>query len=217
MTDSIRVLIADDHAIVREGLRAVISGQPDLQLIAEATDGEQAVQLARTLQPDVIVLDLIMPRKSGVEAIREIRKENPQARILVLTSFAEEDQVLSAIRAGALGYLLKDSSPKELIEAVRGLHRGEASLHPAVAQKLVLGFRQAPPTESPPETLTEREKQVLAGMSRGLSNQAIADELRVGEGTVRFHVSNILAKLHLENRTQAVLYALREGLVRPED
>ena len=217
MTDSIRVLIADDHAIVREGLRAVIGSQPDLQLVGEARDGEQAVRLACTLQPDVIVLDLVMPRKSGVEAIRDIRKENPRARILVLTSFAEDDQVLSAIRAGALGYLLKDSSSQELIEAVRCLHRGESSLHPAVAQKLVLGLRQAPASESRPEALTEREKQVLAGMSRGLSNQAIGDELHVGEGTVRFHVSNILAKLHLENRTQAVLYALREGLVRPED
>lgn len=212
MSRNIRILIADDHAIVREGLRALIAGRPDMELVGEAKDGEEAVTLAHTLQPDVILIDLMMPRKSGLEAIQEIRKENPRARILVLTSFADDDQVLSAIRSGALGYLLKDSMPQELIEAIRGVYRGESSLPPALAHKLVLKLGSSHSAEPCGNALTEREIEVLKLMAQGLSNKAIADKLHLGEGTVRFHVSNILSKLHLENRTQAVLYALREGL-----
>ena len=217
----IRVLVSDDHAIVREGLRALIEGKRDLQLAGEAVDGEDAVQKARQLKPDVILMDLKMPRKGGIEAIREIRAEDPEARILVLTSYAEDEQVFAAIQGGALGYLLKDSSPQELIEAIRCVHRGEASLHPSVARKLILGFNRPPApsngSSADDNDLTEREMEVLRLVAHGLSNADIANQLCVGEGTVRFHVSNILSKLQLENRTQAVLYALRHGLVRLEE
>jgi len=217
MPQLIRILITDDHAIVREGLRALIKVKPDMELAGEAADGEEAVHKARSLRPDVILMDLVMPRKNGIEAIEEIKRENPDARILVLTSFAEDDQVLSAIKAGALGYLLKDSSPQELIEAIRCVYRGESSLHPAVARKLILGFGRQRNAKPDVSTLTEREMEVLKLVAHGLSNQAVAEQLHIGEGTVRFHVSNILSKLQLENRTQAVLYALREGLVTLED
>lgn len=223
----IRVLIVDDHAIVREGLRALIDGKPDLALAGEAANGEEAVHQAAALHPDVILMDLVMPRMNGIEAIRAIHAQDAAARILVLTSFAEDAQVFDAIRSGALGYLLKDTSPQELVEAIRCVYRGEPSLHPSVARKLVLGY-QAPsngPEPTPPaaaspppldETLSEREIEVLRLLARGLSNLDIARQIYVGEGTVRFHVSNILAKLQLENRTQAVLYALRTGLVTLE-
>ncbi len=217
MPQSIRILITDDHAIVREGLRALITVKPDMELAGEAADGEEAVLKARALRPDVILMDLVMPRKNGIEAIEEIKRENPDARILVLTSFAEDDQVLSAIKAGALGYLLKDSSPQELIEAIRCVYRGESSLHPAVARKLILGFGQQQNAKPSMGVLTEREIEVLKLVARGLSNQVVAERLNIGEGTARFHVSNILSKLQLENRTQAVLYALREGLVTLEE
>jgi NarL family two-component system response regulator LiaR len=213
--ETIRVLIADDHAIVREGLRWLISTEPNIVLAGEAVDGLDAVEKARLLQPDVILLDLVMPRLGGIEAIDEIKKENPDARILVLTSFAEDEQVFSAIKSGALGYLLKDSSPQELLRAIRDVYRGEASMHPTIAQKLMRELQRSargtdlPPTEEP---LTPRELEVLGLVARGLSNQEIADRLIVSERTVRTHVSNILDKLHLANRTQAALYALREGL-----
>jgi NarL family two-component system response regulator LiaR len=217
MTETIRILIADDHAIVREGLRALIGTKPDMELVGEAADGVEAVLKARSLQPDVILLDLVMPRKDGIEAIGEIKRENPEARILVLTSFAEDEKVFPAIQAGALGYLLKDSSPQELLKAIREVYRGESSLHPTIARKLIRELHR-PPGSLPPteEPLTEREVEVLSLVARGLSNQEIADRLVVSERTVRTHVSNILGKLHLANRTQAALYAVREGLVSPD-
>jgi NarL family two-component system response regulator LiaR len=213
MTETIRILIADDHAIVREGLRALIGTKPDMELVGEAADGVEAVLKARSLRPDVILLDLVMPRKDGIEAIGEIKRENPKARILVLTSFAEDEKVFPAIQSGALGYLLKDSSPQELLRAIREVYRGESSLHPAIARKLI-GELNRPPENLPPteEPLTEREVEVLSLVARGLSNQEIAERLVVSERTVRTHVSNILGKLHLANRTQAALYAVREGL-----
>lgn len=213
MSRAIRILVADDHAIVREGLRALIGGKPDMELIGEAADGDQAAAQARALQPDVVLMDVMMPRKDGIEAIREIRRANRQVRILVLTSFGDESQVLSAIKAGALGYLMKDSSPQELIEAIRSVYRGEAPLQPAIARKLILKFGESQEGAPEVDALTERESIVLKFVARGLSNDAIARELGVAEGTVRVHVSNILGKLHLENRTQAALYALREKLV----
>lgn len=207
----VRVLISDDHAIVREGLRALITSEPGMEVIGEAVDGVEAVQKARELRPDVILLDLQMPRKNGIEAIEEIKAENPEAHILVLTSFAEDEKVFPAIKAGALGYLLKDSSPQELLEAIRDTHRGESSLHPAIARKLIRELNR--PSDLPPaeEPLTEREVEVLRLVAQGLSNQAIAEQLFISERTVRTHVGNILDKLHLANRTQAALYAVREG------
>jgi NarL family two-component system response regulator LiaR len=212
MTETIRILIADDHPVVRDGLRGLIETEPGMELVGEAADGTETVLKARSLRPDVILLDLVMPRKDGLTALREIKAENPEARILILTSFAEDQQVFMAIKAGALGYLLKDSSPQELLQAIRNVHRGESSLHPTIALKLIRELGQPsdlPPTEDP---LTEREVEVLRLVAQGLSNRGIAERLVISERTVGNYVSNILSKLHLANRTQAALYALRSGL-----
>jgi two-component system, NarL family, response regulator LiaR len=214
MDEKIRILIADDHAIVREGLRALIATEPGLDLVGEAADGVEAVRMAQSLRPDVILLDMVMPRKDGLGAIRDIISENANARILVLTSFAEDEKVFPAIKAGALGYLLKDSSPQELLQAIRNVHNGEASLHPTIARKLMRELNQPqnlPPTTDP---LTEREVEVLRLVAQGLSNDEIAQKLVVSERTVRTHVSHILDKLHLANRTQMALYAVREGIAK---
>ena len=209
---AIRIVIADDHAIVREGVSSLVAVRPDIEIVGEAEDGAQAVQLVRDLQPDVIVLDLMMPRMDGIAAIDEIKRDNPDARILVLTSFAEEEKVFTAIKAGALGYLLKDSSPLALIQAIYDVHRGDSSLHPTIARKLIREINQPsdlPPTDDP---LTEREVEVLKLVAQGLSNQEIAGRLFISPRTVGAHVGNILNKLHLANRVQATLYALREGV-----
>jgi NarL family two-component system response regulator LiaR len=209
---TIRILIADDHAIVREGVSSLVANRPDIEIVGEAEDGAQAVQLARTHRPDVILLDLVMPRMDGIAAIHAIKREDPEARILVLTSFAEEERVFAAIKAGALGYLLKDSSPLALIQAIYDVHRGDSSLHPTIARKLIREINQPstlPPTEDP---LTEREVEVLKLVAKGLTNQDIAARLFISSRTVGAHVGHILDKLHLANRTQAALHALREGL-----
>ena len=229
----IRILIVDDHAIVREGLRALIEGKPALAVAGEAANGEEAVQQASMLDPDVILMDLVMPVKDGITAIREIKAGMPEARILVLTSFADDEQVFAAVRGGALGYLLKDSTPAELVEAIHSVYHGQPSLTPSVARKLLIGSqsgsgvqdRPSRPVTGPimppqgtnqPAQLTDREIEVLRLVAKGFSNQDIANLMTVGEGTIRFHVSNILSKLQLENRTQAVLYALRTGLAQLE-
>jgi len=212
MTEIIRILIVDDHAIVREGQRALIDTEPGMELVGEAADGDQAVQMARSLQPDVILLDLVMPHKGGLEAIGEIKEQNPKARILVLTSFAEDEKVYAAIKAGAQGYLMKDALPQDILAAIGEVYRGELSMDPSIAHKLMRELQRSsdlPPTEEP---LTEREMEVLKLVAEGLTNQQIAERLVISERTVSTHVSNILSKLHLANRTQVALYALREGL-----
>ncbi len=212
MAEMIRVLIADDHPVVRDGLRGLMEIQPDIEVVGEARDGIEAVDQARSLKPDVMLLDMMMPGKDGVQVIIEVKEENPAARILVLTSYAEGEKAFPAIKAGALGYLLKDTSPEELLQAIHNVYRGQISLHPTVARLLVEELGQ--PSELPPteEPLTEREVDVLQLVAQGMSNQEIAEALVVGERTVSTHVSNILDKLHLANRTQATLYALRKGL-----
>lgn len=217
MDTNIRILIADDHAIVREGLRFLIMTEPGLELVGEAQDGQQAVRLFLQARPDVTLLDLIMPRMDGIDAIREIKERDQEARILVLTSFAEDEKLFPAIKAGALGYLLKDSSPQELLRAIRAVYEGESYLHPSIARKLIQEWNRPPKsaTSATSESLSERELEVLALIAQGLSNQEIADRLIISERTARNHVGNILSKLDLANRTQAALYAIGQGLVEP--
>jgi len=217
MTRSIRVLVADDHVVVRQGIRALLATEPDIEVVGEAENGREAVAETDRLQPDVILMDLVMPEMDGIEAIRRITAQQPEARILVLTSFAADDKVFPAIKAGALGYLLKDSEPEELVGAIHQVHRGESSLHPAVARKLLQELSRPPKKPPTPEPLTEREVEVLRLVAQGRSNQEIAEELVISEATARTHVSNILRKLHLASRTQAALYALREGLASLDD
>lgn len=212
MSDSIRILVADDHVVVRQGLRAFISTEPGLEVVGEGKDGVEAVELAATLHPDVILLDLLMPRMGGIEAIEAIKRNDPEARILVITSFDDDERVFPAIKAGALGYLLKDSSPQELIHAIYNVYHGEVTLHPTIALKVIRELREPPDLPPTDDPLTEREVDVLKLVAQGLSNQEIAESLVISERTVGTHVSNILNKLHLANRTQAALYALREGL-----
>lgn len=210
--DRIRILLVDDHAIVREGMRALIQIKPDMEVVGEAADGIEALEKARELEPDVILLDIVMPRLDGIGTIEGLHKQGSQARVLVITSFAEDEQIFPAIKAGALGYLLKDSQPQELIQAIRDVYKGEPSLHPTVALKLMNELDrepQLPPTEEP---LTEREVEVLKLIAQGYSNREIGEQLHLSERTVGKYASNILDKLHLANRTQAALYALRTGI-----
>ncbi len=209
----IRILIADDHAIVRKGIRALLATERDIEVVGEVGDGIEAVSRAQALEPDVILMDLVMPNMDGIEATRAITEKQRNVRVLVLTSFAADDKVFPAIRAGALGYLLKDSSPAELIQAIRQVYRGEPTLEPSVARK-VLTEISSPPTKKPltQDPLTERELDILRQIAQGRSNKEIAEQLVIAEMTVRTHVSNILSKLHLASRTQAALYALREGI-----
>ena len=210
--ETITILMADDHAIVRQGLRALIDTEPGMTLVDEAKDGVEAALKARQHQPDVILLDMVMPRQDGLETIKQIKAEQPDACILVLTSFAEDEKVFPAIKAGALGYILKDSSPDQLLQAIRDVYRGESSLHPTIARKLIMELNQPPSQPLTEEPLTEREVEVLKQVAQGHSNQQIAENLILSERTVRAHVSHILDKLHLANRTQAALYALRKGI-----
>lgn len=211
---TIRILHADDHAVVREGVRALLSTEPDMVVAGSVDNGEEAVRYALSLRPDVILLDLHMPRKGGIEAIREIKAAWPEANIIALTSFAGDDELFPAIQAGALGYLLKDSAPQALVQAIRDVYEGKSSLHPSVALKVIQELKKPPELPPTAEPLTDREVEILKLVAEGLTNQEIAGRLVVSERTVRTHVSNILSKLHLANRTQAALYALREGIAR---
>ena len=210
----IRILLVDDHAVVRKGMRALLDREPGLEVVGEAEDGEQAVHAAERLRPDVILMDLEMPRLGGIEATQRISAAHPESRILVLTSHAAEEDVFPALKAGAQGYLLKHSAPEEVLHAIRQAHRGETVLHPTIARMVLQELHRPtqPKQARTTDPLSERELEVLRLLARGMSNQDIADQLVVGEATVRSHVSSIPRKLQLASRTQAALYALREGL-----
>lgn len=209
MGDLIRILIADDHFVVRQGLAALLTPRHGMEVVGEAATGREAVDLAGKLQPDVILMDMVMPEMGGPEAIALIKQANPRTRILVLTSFGESTQVAAAIQAGALGYLLKDSSPDDLLHAIRSVHRGSLVL----TQDLALKLMQTQPAPTPLDQLTERETDVLRLLAQGQSNQEIAVNLNISMTTVRSHVSNILMKLNVSNRTQAALVAQERRLV----
>lgn len=208
----IRVLVVDDHAIIREGLRAVLAVVPDIDLIGEAVDGKQAIALTATLHPDIVVMDLVMPGMDGIEAIEVIAREYPESRILVLTTFTGEELLFPALKAGALGYQLKDSKSEDLIRSIREVYHGESSLHPKIARKVLQEINKPAQVQRTSDPLTGRELEVLKLVAEGAENAAIAEELVISEATVRSHLSHILDKLHLANRTQAALYALREGI-----
>lgn len=208
----IRVLIVDDHAVVRSGLSAFLSAFDDLQLAGEASSGERAIALCQQVQPDVVLMDLVMPGMDGAAATRKIRKQCPQVQVIALTSFKEKEMVEAALQAGAIGYLLKDVSADELARAIRAAAAGKPTLAPEAQQVLIEGTRK--PADPPGFDLTEREREVLALMADGLNNQQIADRLVVSLSTVKFHVSSILAKLHASSRAEAVSIALKNHLVK---
>ncbi len=218
----IRVLIADDHALVRQGLRTFLELHDEIEVVGEATNGLEAVEQARHLQPDVVLMDLVMPKLDGSEALRQIRALNLNTQVLVLTSFTEDDKVFPAIAAGAAGYLLKDVNPDDLVRAIQAAHRGEVPLHPDITKKLMNQVAAKATQPNPPEVLdrsaelTERELEVLRLIANGLNNREIARQLAISEKTVKTHVSNILSKLNLADRTQAAIYALKAGLAKTE-
>lgn len=212
MPDSITVLIVDDHPIVRKGLRTLLLSEADIQTVYEAENGLQAIHIVQQHHPQVVLMDLVMAPISGVEAIERIKSLDPSTRILVLTAFAEDDKVFPAIKAGASGYVLKDIPPEELLQAIRDVANGQSFLHPTIASRLMREVTQTSTPLDQSEQLTEREVEVLRWIARGLSNQEIAAKLHVSERTITTHISNILDKLHLANRTQATLYALRKGI-----
>jgi NarL family two-component system response regulator LiaR len=212
LAERISVLIVDDHPVVRQGLRTFLELQDDLEVVGEAQNGTAALGHVRCQAPDVVLMDLVMPDLDGIEATRAIRAASPSTKVIVLTSFADDDKIFPAIKAGAAGYLLKDTRPQELADAIRRVHAGEALLHSKVAARLMQEV-SSDDDRAALEHLTERELDVLRLIARGLSNKLIARELVVSEKTVKTHVSNILAKLHLTDRTQAALYAVRSRLV----
>lgn len=210
----IKVLVVDDHAVVREGLRTFLALQDGIEVVGEAVDGEEAVAQAQRLAPDVILMDLVMPRLDGVGAMRALRASAPESRVIVLTSFLEDDRLLPAIRAGAAGYLLKNVEPAELARAIRAARAGEVLIDPSVAARLVQAIGEPLASGTPgPERLTRREREVLELIAAGRSNKRIALELEVSEKTVKAHVGHVLAKLGVSDRTQAALLAVRDGLV----
>ena len=213
--NKIRVLVVEDQSIVREGMVAILSLQSDIEVVGEAADGIEAVQLARKTRPDVILLDMVMPRQDGLETIPKLRETTPNAKILVLSSFAESSRVYQAVKTGALGYMLKDTPRAQLLQAIRDVAHGQASIHPSIAMKVIHDFDDASGSCDSIEHLTQREMETLRLIALGLSNQEIASTLVVHERTIAKYVSSILNKLHLANRTQVALYAIREGLATP--
>ncbi len=214
MSEKITVLIADDHSVVRQGVRVFLETQNEIEVIGEADSGEKAVEICAEFAPDVVLLDLILPKINGVEATRQIKQVSPRSNVVILTSYHEEEHIVPAIKAGAVSYLLKDVSPNELIEAVKKASCGEAVLHPQIAQKLMKGLRETDANQSNLlDELSKRELEVLQQIAEGISNAAIAEKLFISEKTVKSHVSNILSKLHLADRTQAAVYAWRNKVV----
>jgi two-component system, NarL family, response regulator LiaR len=214
--EPINVMLIDDHRVVRQGLRDFLELQGDIEIVGEAGSGEEGVQLAGQLLPDVVLMDLVMPGMDGVETTRRLKAASPSTKVIVLTSFAEDDKVFPAIKAGAISYLLKDISPEELAQAIRAAQRNEAVLHPEVAAKLMQEFSAPKSGEAPVDQLTPREMDVLRLVAKGMSNKEIADKLIISEKTCKTHVSNILSKLHLADRTQVAIYALKQRLVPME-
>jgi len=217
MSDAIRVAIADDHPVVRRGLRAFLDSLDDIEVVGEAADGEKAVQLVVTEEPDVLLLDLKMPKLDGIGVISRLRSRGASTRILVLTSFTAQQQVIPAIQAGADGYLLKDADPSELEQAIRAVYRGDPLLAPEAAAAVMAAVSGQTLDLPELDRLTPREREVLAGLGRGLSNRSLAEELFITEKTIKTHVSSILMKLGLADRVQAALFAVRVGLADPRD
>ena len=214
MNTPIRIVLADDHRVVRQGIRTFFETEPDLAIVGEAEDGEAAIALCAEQKPDVALVDLVMPGGGGVAVTKAIRSASPDTAVVILTSVQDDNQVLPALQAGALSYLLKDVAAEDLVQAVRRAARNETTLHPRVAARVVSALRD-PPTPAPAsDTLSQREREVLGLIAEGLSNQQIAERLAIGEKTVKTHVSNVLSKLDLSDRTQVAVYAWRHGLVR---
>ncbi|HEX8598617.1 MAG TPA: response regulator transcription factor [Chloroflexia bacterium] len=211
-SDKIAVVLVDDHAIVRQGLRTYLELQSDIEVVGEASDGREAVGVVRDTLPDIVLMDLVMPNSDGVEATRAITVMAPSTRVIVLTSFSEDEKVFASIKAGAQGYLMKDVLPQDLVKAIRTVYRGEAQLDPEIARKLMQEFTNPQP-QTPRHDLTERELEVLRLIAHGKTNKDISEDLVLSEKTVKTHVSNILQKLHLSDRTQAAVYALRQKIV----
>jgi NarL family two-component system response regulator LiaR len=218
--ETIRILIADDHAFVREGTRRILEQEPDLEVVAEAGDGEEAVKLACDLKPDVVLVDVAMPRLDGIEATRRIKAQCPVVAVLVLSAYDDDQFIFGLLEAGAAGYLLKSVRGQEIVDAIRAVHAGESVLHPSVARKVLnrfAGVSSKPRERKSLEILTEREMEVLKMVTKGLSNKDIADGLCLSVRTVQGHLANIFNKLRVSSRTEAVVHALREGWVTLND
>jgi len=215
--EPITVMIVDDHEMVQRGACSYLEAQSDISVVAQASSGQEAVRLAQEFVPNVVLMDLVMPGMDGVEATRKVKNVSPRTQIIILTSFHQDEYIFPALQAGAISFLLKDVKSSELLEAIRRAARGEATLHPRIAARVIKTFRSLDPEEATPfTTLTEREMEVLKLIAKGSSNEKIAEQLVISVGTVKGHVSNILSKLHLVDRTQAAAYAWQEGIVRRE-